>query len=287
MTVIEAAGGVVRRIEPDGTPRVAVVHRPRYDDWSFPKGKCNPGEKPKAAAEREVLEEIGARVSIERKLESCQYTVGEHTKLVHYWLMAWVSDALIATDDEVDQVVWCTVPEARVKLTYDSDRALLAAVDPATRPGRIWLIRHAKAGSRYRYPGPDHTRPLTKAGVQQADALAKLLGDAPIRRLASSPYTRCVTTLEPLARRLGLTLEIDGRLGEGWPPTHLRAWCTQPEPAAICTHGDLIEAFLTELVLQDQASPDDLGTLEKGAIWRIDTVGGVVTRVRFAPNPRS
>lgn len=286
MTILEAGGGVIRRIDPDGTPRVAVIHRSRYDDWSFPKGKCNPAEKPKTAAVREVREEIGARVSIERKLDTIQYRIGETTKVVHYWLMAWVSDDPKPDDDEVDEVLWCTVPEARLQLTYDSDRALLSSIDPATRPGRLWLIRHAKAGSRYRYPGPDHARPLTNAGETQAAALIAMLGAAPIRRLASSPYTRCVATLEPLARHLGLTIEIDGRLGEGWAPTRIRDWCSNAEPAAICTHGDLIEAFLTELILQGNTSSEDVGTLEKGAVWRLDTVGGTVMKVRFAPNKR-
>ncbi|MFZ4515375.1 MAG: NUDIX hydrolase [Acidimicrobiia bacterium] len=287
MNEIEAAGGIVRRLDADGTPRVAIVHRPQYDDWSFPKGKREPHEKLKATAKREVREELGGSVQVEHQLESISYFAGNVLKTVHYWLMAWCGDEPCGIDPEVDAVRWCTVDEARTLLSYPTELGLLAAIDPATRPGRVWLIRHAKAGSRYRFDGPDHLRPLTSGGQRQANALTKLLGHKPIRRLASSPYTRCVDTVTPLAHHIGCALETDARLGEGWTPTHIYQWCAQPEPAAICTHGDLIETFLGDLVASNTAPADLLARIDKGAVWQLDTAGGSVIRVSYTPNPES
>jgi 8-oxo-dGTP diphosphatase len=123
MSEVRAAGGVVLR---DG--RVAVVHRPKYDDWSLPKGKLDPGESWEEAALREVEEEIGLRCRLERELEPSRYrTPKGEDKTVRYWVMA-VEGGDFAANDEVDAMRWVTVPEARELLSYDADRALLDQV---------------------------------------------------------------------------------------------------------------------------------------------------------------
>jgi 8-oxo-dGTP diphosphatase len=119
---IDAAGGVVVR---DG--RVLLVHRPRYDDWTFPKGKLDPGESFEDAALREVEEETGVRCSLGRELPAMRYEVSGRPKLVRYWLMASQGETEFVPNDETDDVRWVTPDEARGMLTYDHDRELLAA----------------------------------------------------------------------------------------------------------------------------------------------------------------
>ena len=117
---IDAAGGVVVR---DG--RVLLVHRPRYDDWTFPKGKLDPGESFEEAAVREVEEETGLRCSLGDELPSTRYHVGGRPKLVRYWLMTPVSEAAFEANDETDDLRWLTPDAARGFLTYARDRELL------------------------------------------------------------------------------------------------------------------------------------------------------------------
>jgi 8-oxo-dGTP pyrophosphatase MutT (NUDIX family) len=119
----EAAGGVVMR--DDG--RVAVVHRPRYDDWSLPKGKLDPGESFEQAALREVEEETGLRCRLGRELPSVEYEVSGRPKLVRYWLMDVESDPGFAPNSEVDELRWVSPADAAALLTYERDRRVLAA----------------------------------------------------------------------------------------------------------------------------------------------------------------
>ena len=120
---VDAAGGIVER---EG--RVLLVHRPRYDDWSFPKGKLDPGESFEDAALREVEEETGLRCSLGRELPSSRYEVNGRPKLVRYWLMAPRADVDFVPNDETDDLRWVTPEEARRLLTYDRDRDVLTAL---------------------------------------------------------------------------------------------------------------------------------------------------------------
>jgi 8-oxo-dGTP diphosphatase len=120
---VDAAGGVVER---DG--RVLLVHRPRYDDWTFPKGKLDAGESFEDAALREVEEETGIRCTLGRELPSTRYEVNGRPKLVRYWLMTPEAEPGFVPNDETDDLRWVTPGEARRLLTYDRDRDLLAAL---------------------------------------------------------------------------------------------------------------------------------------------------------------
>jgi 8-oxo-dGTP diphosphatase len=122
MAEVRAAGGVVVR---DGL--VALVHRPRYDDWTLPKGKLDNGESFEEAALREVEEETGLHARLVRELPSVNYEVRGRPKVVRYWLMEVESDEGFVANDEVDEVRWVEPAEARALLTYDRDRDVLAA----------------------------------------------------------------------------------------------------------------------------------------------------------------
>lgn len=124
---VEAAGGVVVRQREHG-PELCLVHRPRYGDWTLPKGKLDPGESFEDAALREVLEETGLRCSLVRELESTHYTDSNGSpKIVRYWLME-VAAGRFEPNDEVDELRWMSPEEAAAALTYDRDRELIASI---------------------------------------------------------------------------------------------------------------------------------------------------------------
>jgi len=122
---IEAAGGVVMRRGPEET-EIAVVHRPRYDDWSFPKGKLDPGETFEEAALREVREETGLICRLGPELAFAHYDDNKgRPKVVRYWLMAVIEDPGFEPNEEVDELRWLTPAEASDLLTYSRDSKLV------------------------------------------------------------------------------------------------------------------------------------------------------------------
>lgn len=152
----------------------------------------------------------------------------------------------------------------------------------------VYLVRHAKAGSRSRWQGPDESRPLSTAGQRQANDLAEQLGDDGIGRVLTSGYVRCRDTVAPLAARLGVQLEVIDALAEGAPVGPVRALVLEEgarRPTVLCTHGDVIVLLLDELAeagLVVGSKP----ALAKGSVWALEVGGGAVTRARYVA-PRS
>jgi 8-oxo-dGTP diphosphatase len=130
--VIEAAGGVVWRRSSKDQVKVLLVHRPAYDDWSFPKGKLDPGETHRRAARREVLEETGLECTLGEELDEVRYRDRKgRPKRVRYWAMEVVSGAF-EPNDEVDEVRWVTRAEAARLLSYEWDARLVATLPVPT-----------------------------------------------------------------------------------------------------------------------------------------------------------
>ncbi|MGZ6963534.1 MAG: NUDIX hydrolase [Acidimicrobiia bacterium] len=127
---VRAAGGAVVRRGDDGSVEVLLVHRPRYDDWSLPKGKCEPGETDEACARREVLEETGLRVVLEDPLPEVRYRDHrDRPKVVRYWVMRPTDEARpFVANDEVDEIRWLSIPDAVAQLSYEHDRDLVSAL---------------------------------------------------------------------------------------------------------------------------------------------------------------
>lgn len=212
-----AAGAVVLRRQ-----AVLLVHRPRYDDWSFPKGKLDHGEHLTACAVREVREESGLDVHLTQPLTEQEYLIGRRRKRVHYWIGRVVGDPSVDTfvaNTEVDRVAWVPVAEAARLLTYAHDRATLAEAaarrDEAgghTRP--LVVLRHGKARSRSGWRTDDRFRPLVSTGEQQARRIAPVLGAYDVAHLVSSSSTRCITTLLPYADLTGREIDAVEELSE-------------------------------------------------------------------------
>jgi 8-oxo-dGTP diphosphatase len=124
---VRAAGGVVWRPAPGGGVELGVIHRPRYDDWSLPKGKLDRGESWEEAAVREVEEEIGVACELGEELEPIAYRDSKgREKVVRYWLMEAVDVDDFVVNDEVDELRWVGGSEALALLSYDRDKALVA-----------------------------------------------------------------------------------------------------------------------------------------------------------------
>ncbi|GGL84993.1 NUDIX hydrolase [Nakamurella endophytica] len=211
---IQAAGGLLWRPSRKHGVRVALVRRPRYRDWSLPKGKAAPGETPAVTAAREVQEETGFRPALGRRLTTVSYTTGGRPKTVHYF-SARAAGGSWTANREVDRLEWLSPAQARHRMSYDFDRAVLDTflLQPADLV-HVVLVRHARAGSRESYDGDDLHRPLDAKGRKQADALiTEILPFAPTRTVTAPPE-RCRATVLPLADRLGLPLEEEPLLGE-------------------------------------------------------------------------
>jgi 8-oxo-(d)GTP phosphatase len=207
---IRAAGAVVWRTGAGG-PDIALVHRPRYDDWSYPKGKLRREEHVLAAACREVAEETGFRIVLGRPLTPSVYLVGGRRKQVNYWLAQCVESMDFVPNHEVDEVAWLPAAVASERLTYPRDVALLdeARSAPVSTVPFI-VLRHASAGRKAAGAGVgDLARPLDGRGVAEAKVLAGLLACYGQCRVVSSAAERCLETVRPYAAAAGVAVEVE------------------------------------------------------------------------------
>ncbi|HVL50755.1 MAG TPA: NUDIX hydrolase [Actinomycetota bacterium] len=274
---VRAAGGVIARTTPGGVSEVLVVHRPRYDDWSFPKGKLEPGETEMQCAVREVLEETGLVCEPIRELTGTAYTDRRgRPKTVRYWLMRVVSGRFKA-NSEVDEARWLDFRRAQETLTYEHDLSMLEELmDQEVAEAAALLVRHGTAGNRKDWEGEDELRPLDGKGVKQAQALAEILIHHPIKHIVSSPFVRCVQTVEPLARRLGTPVQEAAELAEGVSSHDVAGLIERLEDglAVLCTHGDVIEQIVGE------DAPN-----RKGGYWVLKRTAEGIRPSRYVPPP--
>jgi 8-oxo-(d)GTP phosphatase len=254
--LIKAAGAVAWRPGADGRPEILLVHRRKYDDWSLPKGKVEPGEVLPVTAVREVLEEGGARLALGRRLNSVRYNVGGRPKRVHYWSASVASlDDRAVPNDEVDQIEWVAADRAAERISYNRDNAVVA--DFARLPAQtvpVILLRHAKAVAKSHWKRADDRRPLDDAGRADAKALAEVLACfGPRARLITSPAARCVETLRPFAELCGAELREEpslyihhhsSRTDPADSPTSIAALVSEAitagEPTIFCAHRENI-----------------------------------------------
>jgi len=266
---LRAAGGVVWRPGPPGGREIVLVHRPRFDDWSLPKGKLKRGEHPLPAACREVSEETGVRPSVGPRLPTVSYSVWARDalvdKVVDYWAMSVAADGGFTAGAEVDALAWLPADQALDRLSYAHDLRVVAtfAELPPLRPP-IVLVRHASAGEPGSWPGPDTDRPLDPSGLARAEDLAELLRCFTPARLISASPRRCAQTLETLAARVDLPIEVDPVFDEsedpGFATKRLQALAMELESPAgsgstvVCSQGGLIPPVIAGLTGGSPAS---------------------------------
>lgn len=231
---------MLRRVGPKGM-EVLLVHRPRYGDWTLPKGKAQPGETDEETALREVEEETGLRASLGVELPSTRYRDSQgRDKVVRYWTMRPESGTF-EPHGEVDEIEWTPIAAACSKLSYERDVEVLRAVPPP-----LLVNRHASAGDGSKWDGDDARRPLDKRGRKQAEALVDQLASYKVDRIVSSPFDRCVQSVEPLGRARQLDVETSDELAEGAGPERARALLDHlaGEAAVVCGHGpELVPIF--------------------------------------------
>jgi len=218
---IFAAGAVVWRPAARGpsaggsasVPEVEVllVHRPKYDDWSLPQGKREPGEHTVLTAVREVFEETKVRSALGPRLPSVEYHTGAYRKRVDYWSMLGLGHQATASH-EVDEVSWLPVAQAREQLSYPRDAGVVdGLMTRETVP--LILLRHASAGDKADWPAGDESRPLDAKGATDALILTGLLSCFALSaRVISSPALRCTESVRPYAASFGGVVEAEAAL---------------------------------------------------------------------------
>lgn len=300
---IRAGGGVVWRRVPghageDGV-EVAIIHRPRYDDWSLPKGKLASGESDMEGAVREVLEETGYHVRVGRPLGETRYqkssTGGSRPKVVRWWAMQ-AEEGTFSPTREVDDLLWLSLADASARLTRDTDREVLERFARGSQPARtILLVRHASAGSASAWSGDDRDRPLDVCGVAQADELARILSRFEVGRIVSPDLRRCVDTVAPLADALELAVEGEPLLSAvGYPGREseaerlIRSLGDAEHDAVACTQGDVLPDLVARLAVDDGYPIELPVRAPKGSTWAVTIdVEGRVLAMDFlaAPQP--
>jgi 8-oxo-(d)GTP phosphatase len=288
--VILAAGAVVwRRVadgggEPDAAEAVEVllVHRAKYDDWSLPKGKREPGEHVLLTAVREVLEETSVRPVLGPRLPTVQYLSPRGLKRVDYW--SAVSGGRAAPAHEVDAVSWPPLPKAVSQVSYQHDADLISGLRPRETTPLI-LARHASAGSKDDWDGDDDLRPLDGKGAEDAVLLARLLACfAPRARVVSSPALRCTQTMQPFAESFGGSVEAAPVLAPPSSPASNDAAVQQlvadlvaaGRPTVVCLHRENLPTALAaacSALGAPSAVPGD-PSLPKAGFWVMHAATG-------------
>ncbi|WP_248616721.1 NUDIX hydrolase [Paraoerskovia marina] len=278
--VVETAGALVWRVRQD-VLQVRLIHRPRYDDWSWPKGKLDTGEAFPTAAAREVAEETGAPVALGVPLPGLQYLTSDGSvKRVHYWAARRVprrsapvtARAPVSDVDpqEIDDVVWLDVAEASARLTRAVDRGPLEALVEEHENGRldthaVVIARHGRAEARSRWVGGEQDRPLTPIGHAQAVAAVPVLAAYGVEAVATSMWERCSATISPYAQ----AADVDTARYETFTEAHherkpgrvaaaVRAMLESRRSSVLCTHRPVLPTVLDVLGQHARRSVADM-----------------------------
>ncbi|MBO3094358.1 NUDIX hydrolase [Cellulomonas dongxiuzhuiae] len=264
---VQAAGALVWRLRA-GHLQVALVHRPRYRDWSWPKGKLDPGENAPVAAVREVEEETGMAVVLGLPLPGLEYRLSDgRQKVVHYWAArvgGRGDDAPLgarppvrhAARTEIDAWEWFDVEDAARRVTRGADRRPLDSLVEAHARGRLRtralvVARHGQARKRSLWGGEEADRPLTGLGLRQAAAAVPVLAAFGVGRVVTSRWERCTATVAPYAAAAGLEPQVADVLTEARhdeSPARVGAMVREliesPTDTVVCTHRPVLPTVL-------------------------------------------
>ena len=215
-TAIVAAGAVIWRKSADKKIEIAVVHRPRYNDWTIPKGKLEAGETLIACAYREAQEETGLTFQFGPFLGAVEYPTVDGTKVASYWAAKYIPQSHDFTpNNEVDLLEWWDAEKASKSLTRDTDRKIIKLfMDSPYDATPLVLLRHAKALAREEWQGEDEDRPLEVIGQNQARRMMVNLAPYQIAEVHTSDAVRCYDTVIGFARALSIDPLITSDISE-------------------------------------------------------------------------
>jgi 8-oxo-dGTP pyrophosphatase MutT (NUDIX family)/phosphohistidine phosphatase SixA len=288
-----AAGAVLWRPGTAIPTEIAIVHRPRYDDWSLPKGKLEPGESIQHAAAREVLEETGFAGTLGRHLGQRRYPILHPValKVVDYFA-ARCGPGSFHPNKEVDELRWVAAEEAGALLTHRGDREIVAAfrqLPPDTTT--LALVRHAKAGNRASWKGTDELRPLSGDGWKQAEVLRSLLPLYGVDRVHAAPLLRCAQTVQAVAEDLGVAIVDEPLLAEKAGQADSAAVArvlriaTAGGTPVVCSQGGVIPALLTRIAEESGLPLRRKPPSAKGSTWILSFTGSRLVAADYVPKP--
>lgn len=284
---VVAAGAILWRKEKDEL-KVLLIHRSRYDDWSWPKGKLDKGESICETAVREIKEETGLKVSLGPRLFDCHYELDNGVKKVVYYWSAKVTDKILSSqkfkpDEEVSSFKWVTVDAARKLLTYDHDNDPLDALvgmynsnQLDTKP--LIILRHAKATPRDEWKKGEATRPLLPTGLVQAAALATTLNAYAPKLVVTSSWKRCKDTVLPYLHKYKVSLaersqlsEFGAKSGPKRTAKLVGKLVESGKSVVICTHRPalptIIKAIETYATKEQRTALEEVLTMQPAQIF--------------------
>lgn len=278
-TQILAAGTIPWRINEVGEVEVAIVHRPRYNDWSFPKGKLDRGEELISCAYRETLEETGFNTKLGVYIGEIEYFTVDGLKKVHYWASQLHDpNQEFKANNEVDLLQWVEIDTAEEKLTRVGDREILAKfADAPIETTPLILLRHAKALVRSEWQGDDDDRPLEGIGQVQAQRMLAIYQAYQISDIHTSDAIRCYDTVAGMARALGIELKVSRQLSEttfkknkekalDYAKDLAEKVAQSKAPILICGHNPILPRMLEKLTKKsDVDHPAE--KLQPGDAW--------------------
>ncbi|NDA84418.1 MAG: NUDIX hydrolase [Burkholderiaceae bacterium] len=291
---IQAAGAIVWRRNESDAIEIALVHRPKYDDWSIPKGKVEGEESLIACAYREVVEETGFAVRFGQSIGSVHYEVNGLRKTVTYWSARLLGEQGKPNPEEVDAVRWMSCEEAKEQLGRDSDRQIVEtfqSIEPDTKP--LILLRHAKAIERQEWAGEDTDRPLSSLGERQAKRMLTNFLPFAVEEIHSSSAVRCYESITPLARGLNvdffftdsLTEEVFHKNNER-PFKYVQRLLVNDFTTLVCSHNPILPSIVSAFV--DKFGVEVPSTkLEPGDAWVAHHVEREVVAIDFLPAPKA
>jgi 8-oxo-dGTP diphosphatase len=287
--MIRAAGALLWRETQERAIEIALIHRPRYDDWTLPKGKIEEGETALQCAYRELVEETGIKASFTRQLGSIDYMENGEGKRVIFWAAHCALNAsTFIANEEVDQLRWLPSEEAIELSTYQSDREMIANFQSQEqRTDTLIILRHAKALERGDWDEPDSQRTLNEVGFDQAQLLIKHLEPFAIDEVYTSDYTRCMQTVTPLAHTRGLSItgvpSLNEQIFEEDPSRAVafaNALKQDEKNIVICSHNPVIPTMLRG-ILNTKLKNKDLIKLEPGDAWIVHRVKGEIVGLDY------